>query len=246
VKIAAMQPYFFPYLGQFDLLNRVDLWIAYDAAQYIRHGWVNRNRVLHPVSGWQYLIVPLKKHHHRTPINRIEIADGPGWKTAIVRRLEHYRTEAPGYESVLAFVKDGLSGPESGLARLNVALFRNTAERLGIGTPIRVFSEMEEKVPPHDDPQDLALKICRAAGADEYVNPPGGKDLYDPAAFAAAGVRLTIQPWRDMSYSCGRFGFEPALSVLDVMMWNPVERIKAHLDASRNAAAEAPRGRPES
>jgi hypothetical protein len=245
VKIAAMQPYFFPYLGQFDLLNRVDLWIAYDEAQYIRHGWVNRNRVLHPVLGWQYVIVPLKKHHHRTPINRIEISDGSEWKTTILKRLRHYRRDAPHYDPVIRFMEDCLSGSENNLARLNVSLFRNTGNRLGIHTPIRVFSELDTRIGPHTDPQDLALKICRSVGADEYVNPPGGSDLYHADKFEENGVKLTIQSFRNMRYSCGGFAFEPALSIIDVMMWNSCGRIKNYLDAARAEAEESGAGKTD-
>jgi hypothetical protein len=104
--IAAMQPYFFPYLGHFDLLNMADLWIVYDPSQYIRHGWVNRNRTLHPTSGWQYITVPLKKHPYTTPINQIEISDDDGWIVKIFRRLEHYRMDAPYYSQVIRFLED--------------------------------------------------------------------------------------------------------------------------------------------
>ena len=76
MKLGIMQPYFFPYLGYFDLIHSVDKWVVFDTPQYIRHGWVNRNRILHPESDWQYIIVPLKKHPRNTPIKEIEIADG--------------------------------------------------------------------------------------------------------------------------------------------------------------------------
>ena len=79
MKVGIMQPYFFPYLGYFDLINRVDKWIVFDTPQYIRHGWVNRNRILHPHQGWQYIVVPLKKHDRDTSINQIETADPTEW-----------------------------------------------------------------------------------------------------------------------------------------------------------------------
>ena len=72
--IGNMQPYFFPYLGYFDLINRCDKWIVFDTPQYIKQGWVNRNRVLHPAEGWAYFGVPVKKHEYNTPICRIETA----------------------------------------------------------------------------------------------------------------------------------------------------------------------------
>ena len=63
--VALMQPYFFPYLGYFDLIHSVDQWIVFDSVQYIRQGWMHRNRILHPQSGWQYITVPIAKHSRR-------------------------------------------------------------------------------------------------------------------------------------------------------------------------------------
>lgn len=237
MKLAANQPYFFPYLGQFDLLNRADVWIAYDVAQYIRHGWVNRNRVLHPSSGWQYISVPLKKHSYTTPINQIEIA-GDDWKKEIFKRLDHYHMEAPFYKEVIRLLEEGFSEAESNLAKLNARLFRLTARRLGIQTPIHVFSEMGWSLSA-SGPQNLALELCRAVGASEYFNPAGGAHLYSARDFAEKGVQLTIQSFSPMMYSCGRFEFVPDLSIIDVMMWNSPEQIKHYLDAFRAERSEA-------
>lgn len=227
-----MQPYFFPYLGQFALLNQVDMWIAYDPAQYIRHGWVNRNRVLHPTTGWQYMIVPLAKHAHKASINEVEIA-GHGWEIQLFKQLRHYHMDAPFYKQVIQFLEELFAPQEINLSRLNVALFRATAQQLGIRTPIHVFSEMNLGVSA-SGPENLALSISRAVGASEYVNPPGGVDLYSPLSFAEHGIKLTIQAFTPMTYSCGRFAFIPNLSVIDALMWNSPQQIKHYLDTLRN------------
>jgi hypothetical protein len=234
VKLAAMQPYFFPYLGYFDLINQADVWIVYDVAQYIHHGWVNRNRVLHPTSSWWYIVVPLKKHHFTTPINQIEISDKVDWRTRIIRQLRHYHKESPYYSQVISFLEECFAGSELNLAQFNVELFRKTCCRLGIDKPIHVFSEMDLRIGQHKNPQDLALRICSAMGASEYINPPGGAGLYNAADFHACGIQLTIQTFTNMPYTCGRFQYEPALSIIDVMMWNPPEQIKHYLDTFRS------------
>ena len=46
MKLAIMQPYFFPYIGYFSLMDYADYFISFDTAQYISHGWINRNRIL--------------------------------------------------------------------------------------------------------------------------------------------------------------------------------------------------------
>ncbi|MBN2466493.1 WbqC family protein, partial [candidate division WOR-3 bacterium] len=86
-----MQPYFFPYLGYFDLIYRTDRWVVFDTAQYIRHGWVNRNRILHPSSGWQYITAPLRQHHRDTPISGVLVKEGRDWRDRVCGQLVHYK-----------------------------------------------------------------------------------------------------------------------------------------------------------
>jgi len=90
MKLGIMQPYFFPYLGHFDLIYKTDRWIVFDTPQYIRQGWVNRNRILGPNSGWQYITVPTRKHHRDNPIRDILVKEGKDWRERVCRQLEHY------------------------------------------------------------------------------------------------------------------------------------------------------------
>jgi len=227
VKLAAMQPYFFPYLGHFDLLHKVDVWVAYDSAQFIRHGWVNRNRVLHPAKGWQYITVPLKKHSYTAPINQLETTDL--WQGQIFKQLEHYHMDAPHYRPVIQLLKEIFALEKNNLARLNIAAFRTVARYLGIATPIQVFSETNLKA--EKGAENLALAICRQMGATEYINPPGGVDLYNPETFAQHGIKLAFQSFSPIIYPCGRYTFIPNLSIIDVMMWNSPEEIRNYLEA---------------
>lgn len=233
MKLAAMQPYFFPYLGQIDLINRADTWIVYDQGQYIRHGWVNRNRVLHPTSGWWYITVPLKKHPLTAPINQIEIANDLDWKTTIMKRLEHYHMDAPYYSQVIGLLKEILSHSYHNLARLNIESFKAICSALEIETPVHVYSELNWGQEKRQGPEDIALGICQAAGASEYLNPPGGAGLYNPDAFSEHGIKLTIQSFTNMTYDCGRYQFVPNLSIIDVMMWNSRANIKHYLDMTK-------------
>ena len=44
--LALMQPYFLPYLGYWQLLAAADQFVLYDEVNYIKGGWINRNRIL--------------------------------------------------------------------------------------------------------------------------------------------------------------------------------------------------------
>ena len=233
MKLGIMQPYLFPHLGYFDLIRGVDRWVVFDATQYPRHGWVNRNRILHPVRGWQYIIAPLVRHHRETRICDIQVVEGCGWRERIERQLEHYRGKAPHFDAVMSLVRDCLSVPSRSLSCLNVESLRRTCAFLEIPFPFTVFSEMGLSLGPVEGPGDWALRIAEALGAQEYINPPGGKDLFDPSKFAASGIRLTIQEPVYFRYEVPGYVFEPALSILDALMWNSRDRLRAYLSGQR-------------
>ena len=231
MKLAIMQPYFFPYLGYFDLIHRTDRWVVFDTAQYIRHGWVNRNRILHPNSGWQYITAPLRKHHRDSPIRDILIQEGKDWRDRLCGQLAHYRRRAPYYAATTDLVRYCLDNDEPSLARLNAAILDKVCGYLQIPFRYEFFSDMKLDLGPIDGPGDWALRISEALGASEYVNPPGGEVLFDKAKFEAAGIRLTIQRFENMTYPCDGYDFEPALSIIDVLMWNPPSAVVRHLVA---------------
>lgn len=225
-----MQPYFFPYIGYFHLINCTDKWIVFDKIQYIRHGWMNRNRILHPKSSWQYIVVPLKKHSRNTLINEIEISTQTDWKSRIVGQLNHYKKQAPYYKETLRFVEDCLANDEISLPRLNVSILAMICTRLDIQFNYSYFSEMDINLDPIEEPGDWALEIAKAMAATEYINPPGGVNLFNHRKFKKAGIKLTISKFKNFEYNCGSYEFIPALSIIDLFMWNSCIDIKKHLD----------------
>ena len=109
MTLGIMQPYFFPYLGYFQLINKVDTFILLDEVQFIRHGWIERNRVLNSNEGWQYIKVPLIKHSRSTLIKDSLIRSSEVWKSKILAQLSCYKRKAPFYNQVIQFLEEILS-----------------------------------------------------------------------------------------------------------------------------------------
>lgn len=233
MKLGIMQPYFFPYLGYFDLINCTDRWIVFDTAQYIRHGWVNRNRILHPNKGWQYIIAPLKKHSQTIAINEVEVAADVQWRQRILGQIQHYKRHAPYFHQTRALIEDCLENDEISLARLNTAILEKVCRHLGVNFTYDFFSNMKLNLGTILGPGDWALQISEAVGASEYVNPPGGVDIFEPSKFEAAGIKLTLRNLPPLEYTCRGYEFTPHLSVVDLLMWNAPETIKRHLDVNK-------------
>jgi hypothetical protein len=239
MKLGIMQPYFFPYLGYFHLLASVDLLIVYDIVQFSKGGWVNRNRILGPNNGWKYITVPLERTSFRNhiensvPIKQVMISVESNWRRHILGQLEHYRRAAPFFSETIAVVQDCLFSNLQSISELNVYSLAQTCKRLGIRFNHRLASELKLDFDPELNAQDRVLQICDHFDASEYINVPGGVNLYDRSKFEAVGINLTIQTPVDFVYGCDGYEFQPNLSIIDVLMWNSPSKIWNYLDSRR-------------
>ena len=231
MKLAIMQPYFLPYLGYFSLIKHTDEFILFDTVQFIRHGWIERNRILKPSNGWQYIMVPLKKHSRETIIKDIEINNDQQWKEKILAQLQHYKKQAPYFSNVIDILNEIFSKEYATIVDFNLASLKTVCYYLGINTPIQVFSLMNIDIEPANAPDEWALNICKALGnVDEYWNPPGGQSFFNKKKYENAGINLKFHSAILTDYDQKRNVFEPGLSILDVMMFNSIEEINKMLD----------------
>lgn len=230
MRLGIMQPYFFPYLGYISLIKHSDKFILFDTPQFIRHGWIERNRILKPGGGWQYISVPLVKHSQKTPINKIEINNSIDWKEKILSQMVHYK-KAPYYEVVMNLLQEVFEREYTDIVSLNKEALEQVCAYLRIKTDIRVFSEMNLRIDEVNAPDEWALNICKSIeGADEYWNPPGGKEFFDTSKYEQAGIEIKFQKMNLREYKQGKNAFEEGMSIIDVMMYNSLEEISRMLD----------------
>ena len=83
---------------------------------------------------------------------------------------------------------------------------------------------------PIEEPDDWPLRKAEALGATEYANPSGGRSFYKEKKFLEKGIKLTFRRIPPLNYICKGYEFIPDLSIIDVLMWNPPEKIKQYLD----------------
>lgn len=232
MKVAIMQPYMFPYIGYFQLINHVDKWVIFDDTQYISKGWINRNRILHPELSkeWQYLTIPVKKHSRQIKIRDIQINNEQQWRDEISGKLSFYKSRAPYYSQTMEFVDDCLSASCSSLAEWLEISLKKTCRHLDIAFEYSIFSQMDVKTENIKHAGQWALEIADSMGADEYVNPQGGIELFDESEFMARNMQLCFLKSHLKPYVQRRGGFVPGLSIVDVMMWNDKDAIQAMLE----------------
>ena len=236
MKLAIMQPYFFPYIGYWQLIAATDTFVLLDDVQYMRHGWIERNRILNPDGGWQYIAVPLEKHSHKEVIRNIAAKDLE-WKNRLLSQLTHYRRLTPHYVPVHAAIAAILeSVHDRSICRIKAAVLKGVCDLLSLERSILISSECNFDYSQVSDPGDWALRISQQMHADEYINPAGGVDLFDTAQFSAAGIRLSLLRPEPVKYP--RNGtFIPWLSIIDVLMFNGIDGTAQMLNQYTLAAA---------
>lgn len=191
---------------------------------------MNRNRILHPEQGWQYIVVPLKKHSRETVIRDIEIGKNPMWYQRILGQNRHYKKKAPYFRETFRLVEECLAIEERSISRLNVVILEKVCLYLGIPFEYEYFSEMQLELESIVEPGDWALRISEKIGAEEYVNPSGAATIFDLSKFEASGIKLTIRKRLPFEYACPGYEFVPGLSIIDVLMWNQLDKVKEYLD----------------
>ena len=230
MKLAIMQPYFFPYLGYFSLIKHTDRFILLDEVQFIYHGWIERNRIWSPTTEWQYIQVPLKKHSRTEIIRNVVIDNVQPWKEKMLAQCQHYK-KAPFFEPITAMIRQIFREECSSITKLNRNCLQAVCDYLEINREIAILSEMNLCFGIPNAPDDWALNICNALGnVDTYCNPIGGIELFDHNKYASNGIKLTflkhsLTPYRQKSNK-----FIPGLSILDVLMFNSVQEVNRMLD----------------
>lgn len=233
LRVGIMQPYFFPYIGHFQLISHVDKWIVFDDVQYIRHGWINRNRILHPTNGWQYITVPLLKQGHKELIKNTKINNNIDWKVKIINQLAHYKNIAPYYDKTIKLIQEALNVETNHITILNVNILKVICSYLEIPFNYQISSDMNFDYSNVKESDDWALEISMQLGADEYVNPIGGKELFDQEKYDSQGIKLSFLSSNsdELKYKQGKKPFEPALSIIDVFMFCSQNEIKKMLNS---------------
>jgi hypothetical protein len=219
-SVAVMQPYFFPYLGYFQLLAHVDVFVVYDDTQYVKQSWINRNRILEHGAA-TYLTLPVAGGGHRQLICEKRLYEPRLHERKLLARIRHAYHAAPHLDSVAAFLEPLFAGDDETIASFNVRALRALQEFLGVAT--RLVLASERAYPRFRTAQERVIRICLEEGAARYVNPIRARSLglYDQAAFTTAGLELSyLSTEADIRYDQNGGPFVPDLSVIDVLMFN--------------------------
>jgi hypothetical protein len=228
MKIAVMQPYFFPYLGYWQLIKTVDYFVIFDDVDYIKRGWVNKNRILHN-GKIESITLPVQKASQNRKINEHLRTNDMKLLATIKKKIQLAYCKAENFDSVYPLLCKIIDYPEENIATYLTYSLTEIASYLGMSTKF-IFSSELSKHDEWNNAQDRIIDITKKLAGKEYYNLPGGIDLYDKNLFSEQNLKLSfIIPELEAYSQIGVDKFIPNLSIIDYLMNSTVSCRHFHL-----------------
>ena len=227
MKIAVMQPYFFPYLGYFQMFNAVDKFVLLDDVNFIMRGYINRNSILLNSQAHKFSI-PLNSPSQNKLISETKLNFSEKDRENFLKTIQMAYKKAPHFNSFYPVLERIINNSEIDLTKFLKYSFEEIKNYLELNTEILVSSEIEKDTSLKA--QDRIIEINKQLGATMYINAIGGQDLYNREDFKNIGIELKFIKMKQVSYTQYKNEFVPNLSMIDVLMFNSKEEIKELLE----------------
>ena len=226
-----MQPYLFPYIGYFQLINKVETFILFDNVQYVKRSWINRNRLRNSEESADFFTLPVEHSSDYKDIvdKRIHEAEFIRFKSKLINRVKINYARANYFIEGLEILESCLSHESNNLFEFLHNSILKILDYLSIDTTILISSGVS--IDHNLKAQKKVLEICKKLGCTEYWNVYAGYKLYDFKHFDRYGIELNfIEPNHNILYDQTGANFIPDLSILDVIMNNSKDQIKYLLE----------------
>lgn len=226
MKLAIMQPYWFPYIGYWQLINAADVFVLYDNIQYTKKGWINRNRFLQN-GKYETFTIPLVKDSSYLDICKRKVSDIYDRKK-ILSQLENAYSKAPYRKEIMPLLNKIINFEENNLFKYIHNSIVELTKYMDIDTNLLISSSLD--IDHNLKKQDKVIGICKYLNADTYINPIGGIELYNDKDFKKSGIELKFLQPGYVEYKQFDNDFVPWLSIIDVLMFNELNSIRNMLN----------------
>ena len=228
MKIAIMQPYLFPYLGYFQLIKAVDFFGIGDDVQYIKGGWINRNRILANKVPYTFTFSVKKDSYQKVIKERFFSENFDVEKDKLVRILAMHYKKAPYFSNTMEVINSIFEFRETNVSKFIVHQLSTLCQYLDINTTFLDSDLWQIDGNSNISVEERAIKKLgrlNEIGINHFVNPVGGKELYTKGFFKENNFELSFLEHKEIVYKQFNNEFTPRLSILDVMMFNSTEEI---------------------
>ena len=229
MKVAVMQPYTFPYLGYFQLVHAVDTFVFADDVNFIKNGWINRNKIL--LNNKEHLLsFPCIAQSQNKMIKEVKInMELKAYKDILITLRQAYKS-APYFKSVFPILETVFENHSNTISELATKTVITISEYLKLETKF-LFTSINFQDTKGLDKSERLVLISKELGSDQYINPIGGKDIYDKSYFKENGIALNFIETGPVSYDQFNNVFVPGLSMIDVLMFNSIAEINLLLNS---------------
>lgn len=222
--LAIMQPYLFPYIGYWQLINTVDTFVIYDDVNFIKQGYINKNNILSNGKKQVFTLELIGASSNKL-INEIKVGNN---SKKLIKSINQNYIKAPYYEKISPIIKDVLNQDENNLAKFVGYSLQKISNYLEIDTKILYSSNLEKD--NNLRAQNKVLSICKELNASKYVNTIGGQELYSKDDFQMQNIKLNFLDTKLVKYKQFKNEFIPYLSIIDILMFNSKEEAKDMLN----------------
>ncbi len=213
LSVAVLQPGYLPWLGFFDQMRAVDVFVYYDDVQFDKHSWRNRNRIKSPSGQPQWLTVPVL-HQGFPRIIDVQIDNRMPWSRKHLGTIRQFYSRAPYLSTYLPCLEHLLTRNWTHLVDLDLALSQQLAEWLGITS----FTTRSSELDIQGERSERLLRLCQHFGADTYLSGNAAQAYLDVELFERNGIQVVWQNYRHPTYPQINGEFIPYLSALDLLL----------------------------
>ncbi len=225
MTLAIMQPYLFPYIGYWQLINAVDTFVIYDDVNFIKQGYINRNSILSNGKSQQFTLELIGASSNKL-IKEIEIGNNVN---KILKTIKQSYIKAPPFENVIILLEEILTNKEKNLAKYIGYSLEKISQYLEINTNFVYSNNIKKDI--NLKAQDKIIDICKNLNARKYINTIGGQELYNKEIFKENGIELNFLKTELVEYKQFKNDFVPYLSIIDILMFNSKDEIKNMLNS---------------
>jgi hypothetical protein len=224
MKVAIMQPYFFPYIGYFSLIHSSEHFMFFDDVQYIKKSWMSRNRLLNIEKEEPFFIRPsLIKPDYKAIYTSVKLDNSDDWKLKLLEQLNGYKYRSPFYSNIKVLIEEILEENYDYLTTFNINSTITISKALGLNAKFDKYTDYDFCFNEKPNEGDWGRVIAKEIGASHYINSPGGESFIYPEKFSEINIKLGfIQPILKPYNQNGKT-FVPGLSIIDVLLFNGIE-----------------------
>lgn len=219
MKIGINQPNFFSWLGYFDLLDTVDIFVVLDNVLFgNKPKRINRNYIVNKSGKLVPLTLSIKHNSKTSLINECIIIKDKNYLSHLNIIKEYYR-DAPYFKKVMSLIEEIYDYPSVNLSEFNTNLIRKIFflifnKKINIKLASKDFNNKEY------NNEDYFIKISRSLNCKEYFTFQNGfkNKLYDPNNFNKNDIAFYYQSYVHPEYN--KKNFVKYASILDLLFYD--------------------------